>query len=77
MDTANLVHMVNRIGEFFASMPDREQALEGIAHHLVQFWAPRMREHLLAHLDGDGAPDLMPLAREAIEAHRQRLARRG
>jgi formate dehydrogenase subunit delta len=73
MDTANLVHMANRIGEFFASMPDRDQAREGIAHHLAQFWAPPMRRSLLAYLDSSGAPDLLPLAREALELHRHQL----
>ena len=43
MDSANLVRMANRIGEFFEAMPEREEALQGIAEHIRKFWEPRMR----------------------------------
>lgn len=29
MDAANLVHMANRIGQFLAAMPDRQEARDG------------------------------------------------
>jgi formate dehydrogenase subunit delta len=70
MNNDNLVRMVNRIGAFFASMPDRQEALEGIAMHIRRFWEPRMRRQLLAHLDerqGDGI-DVVVLA--ALQQHR-------
>ena len=53
VDTAaTLVRLANRIGEFFAAFPEREEALDGIAQHLAKFWEPRMRRALYAHLDG-------------------------
>ena len=51
MDNQNLIDMANRIGDFFDSMPDREEALAGIADHIRRFWEPRMRRALLAELD--------------------------
>ena len=38
MDSANLVRMANRIGEFFEAMPERDEALQGIAEHIRKFW---------------------------------------
>ena len=43
--------MANRIGEFFQAMPDRQEALLGVATHIRKFWDPRMRRELLAYLD--------------------------
>jgi formate dehydrogenase subunit delta len=74
MDPANLIHMANRIGEFFAAQPDRAEALDGIATHLQKFWAPRMRRQLFALIDAGEASVLMPLVREALERKRASLA---
>jgi len=74
MDTANLVHMANRIGEFFAALPDRSEAREGVATHLCRYWAPRMRRQILADLDAGEAGGLSDLVREALVAHRAKLA---
>ncbi len=74
MDTANLIHMANRIGEFFASLPDRNEAREGVATHLCRYWAPRMRRQILADLDAGEAGALSELVREALVAHRSKLA---
>lgn len=73
MDTANLVHMANRIGEFFAALPDRNEAREGVATHLCRYWAPRMRRQILADLDAGTAAGLSELVREALVAHRSKL----
>lgn len=73
MDPANLVEMANRIGEFFAAMPDRDEALDGIATHVRKFWAPRMRRQLFEQLDRGEAADLAPLVREALVARRAQL----
>lgn len=73
MDPANLVEMANRIGEFFAAMPDREEALDGIATHVRKFWAPRMRRQLFEQIDRGEAAALVPLVRAALSAHRARL----
>ena len=47
MDVNNLIRMANQIGEFFESMPDREQAMQDIASHIRRFWDPRMRHAML------------------------------
>ena len=73
MDIHNLIHLANRIGEFFQSMPDADEAQSGVAQHIHKFWEPRMRRALLAQLDADGAPTLMPLVRDAVLAHRAEL----
>ncbi len=73
MDPANLIHMANRIGEFFAALPDRSEAREGVATHLRKYWAPRMRRQILAQLDAGEAAALSDLVREALVAHRSKL----
>jgi len=78
MNIDNLVRMANRIGEFFAAMPDREEALEGIAGHIQKFWEPRMRSRLLAflqeHPDGrEGDVALAPIVLAAVTRYRDRL----
>ena len=63
MDIHNLVSMANRIGQFFESFNDREEALEGIRQHIHKFWEPRMRRELLLCLDAEEAqgPDQPPV----------------
>ena len=70
MDTANLVRMANRIGDFFEAMPERDEALEAIAQHSRKFWDPRMRRQLLAALEGGEATGLQDIVRNALERHR-------
>jgi formate dehydrogenase subunit delta len=74
MDTENLIRMANRIGDFFAAYPDREEARRSIADHVRRFWEPRMRRDLYAQLDRDGAPELKPIVAEAIKQYRSELA---
>jgi formate dehydrogenase subunit delta len=59
-----LVIMANQIAKFFASQK-HDQAVEGARNHIAQFWDPRMRSRIRAHL-ADGGSGLDPLAREAI-----------
>jgi formate dehydrogenase subunit delta len=73
MDIDNLIHMANRIGEFFQSMPDREEASREIAQHLRKFWEPRMRRELLACLDRADGAALLPIVRDAVRVHRETL----
>lgn len=73
MDLNNLIHMANRIGEFFQAMPDRAEALDGIANHIEKFWEPRMRHRLNACLDTAEGEPLLPIVREALLAHRHVL----
>ncbi|MDE1183566.1 formate dehydrogenase subunit delta [Paraburkholderia sp.] len=76
MNDDNLIDMANRIGDFFASMPDHDEALAGIADHIKRFWEPRMRRALLNTLDV--APEALnvpmtPIVRETLSAHREML----
>ena len=76
MNSEHLIDMANQIGAFFESMPDRDEALTGIAEHIRRFWEPRMRRALLAALDdpsGEGAQRAAPIVRDAIAAHRASL----
>ncbi|MEK8045520.1 formate dehydrogenase subunit delta [Ideonella margarita] len=68
MDIANLVHMANRIGQFFEAMPDRAEALDGIANHIRKFWEPRMRRGLANALAAPETHELLPIVREALAA---------
>ncbi|MBX3656423.1 MAG: formate dehydrogenase subunit delta [Ramlibacter sp.] len=72
MDSDNLVRMANRIGVFFEAMPDRPEALEGIANHLRKFWDPRMRREFLVLVDtaDSGVSDIV---KEAVLRHRAAL----
>ena len=73
MHTDALIRMANQIGSFFEAMPDRTEALEGIAQHIRKFWEPRMRRELLAHVDGGGSTGLSAMVSEAIARHRGEL----
>ncbi|MGH8781598.1 formate dehydrogenase subunit delta [Paraburkholderia sp.] len=74
MDENNLIDMANRIGDFFESMPDRDEALAGIADHIHRFWEPRMRRTILAALDGPPTEiEMTPIVREALLRHREAL----
>lgn len=66
MDIDNLIHMANRIGEFFEAMPDRREAIDGINQHLRRYWEPRMRRELLAHVHERQGQGLTPLVLDAL-----------
>lgn len=68
-----LIRMANQIGTFFESMPDRTEALAGIAKHLKNFWDPRMRKAFLAHVDGSHHEDIKPIVLESVAAYRATL----
>lgn len=74
MDIHNLIGMANRIGQFFESFNDREEALAGIGNHIHKFWEPRMRRELLSHVDAGSAEGLRPIVTDAVKAHRADLA---
>ncbi len=74
MDIHNLVRMANRIGDFFDSMPCRDEALAGISDHIRKFWAPRMRQELLQHVDDTGGEGLSEILLESLKQHRDRLS---
>jgi formate dehydrogenase subunit delta len=73
MNADNLIHMANQIGEFFETMPDRDEALDDIATHIRKFWEPRMRRALLAALDTDEAQSMREIVLVALRKHRADL----
>lgn len=73
MDIQNLIKMVNRIGYFFESYPDKSEASVEIANHLKKFWEPRMRGHLLRHLDTTQGDGLTEIVLRALHAHRHEI----
>lgn len=54
MNADRLILMANQIATFFASQPGTDQAAR-VAAHLNDFWEPRMRAALLAHVRAGGA----------------------
>ncbi|MFG6449150.1 formate dehydrogenase subunit delta [Roseateles sp. BYS180W] len=66
MDTDNLIRMANRIADFFAAMPDPEEASSGVAQHISRFWEPRMRRQLLDEARKGSAQGLHPLVQQAL-----------
>jgi formate dehydrogenase subunit delta len=73
MKSDNLIRMANQIGEFFETMPEREEALDDIAGHIRKFWEPRMRRALLAALDTDEALTMREIVLAALRKHRSDL----
>lgn len=73
MDLKNLIHMANQIGDFFAAMPDQEEALLGVATHLHNFWEPRMRRQLLDYVDAENGKGLRPVVASAVRVHRDKI----
>ena len=73
MNVDNLVTMANQIGSFYETMPDRNKALADITNHIKNFWEPRMRRALLAHIDAESETELSPVVLEAIQLHRSLL----
>jgi formate dehydrogenase subunit delta len=73
-----LIRMANGIADFFVSLPDHDEAVEGVANHIRKFWEPRMRSallHFLAeHPDGVlGELSLRPLVVQAVAQNLERL----
>ena len=73
MDIRNLVKMANQIGDYFSSLPDREEALKEIAGHLQKFWAPRMRCQLLEYIDRHHGEGLQDMVLTSLNIHRAKL----
>ncbi|MBV8618170.1 MAG: formate dehydrogenase subunit delta [Curvibacter sp.] len=66
----NLIQMANRIGQFFESMPDHAEALEGVAQHIRKFWEPRMRAEFLRLVDAPGEREVRAIVLEAVGVYR-------
>jgi formate dehydrogenase subunit delta len=64
MPPEKLVMMANQIAMFFAAQGEA-RAVPQIADHIRQFWDPRMRRAIAAHI-ADGGAGLDPLAKVAL-----------
>lgn len=75
MNHNHLIDMANQIGLFFESLPDREEAVNGIADHIRRFWEPRMRRAFLAAFDTGNAQEagLSEIVETAVRRHRDAL----
>lgn len=69
METQDMVRMANQIAGFFKGYP-HDEAVKEAATHLNNFWDPRMRRQLFAHL-AKGGEGLDPLIVEAAAAVRK------
>ena len=64
-----LVYMANQIATFFEAQP-KEEAVEGVAKHINDFWEPRMRRQFFEIVDSGGA-GLSRLVLEAVPSIRR------
>lgn len=74
MNTEHLIQMANSIGDFFAAMPDADEARADLAGHIERFWEPRMRRGILEHIDRAQGAGLNEIVLQALQQHRARLA---
>jgi formate dehydrogenase subunit delta len=73
MKEEHLVQMANSIGDFFAAMPDADEARSDLAGHIQRFWEPRMRRGIFEHIDRTGGQGLKPIVLRALQDHRTQL----
>lgn len=64
-DSKRLVTMANQIAAFYKPYAEAD-AIKGTYEHLVQFWEPRMRVKMIAHVEAGGA-GLSPIALAACK----------
>lgn len=67
-----LVRMANQIGDFYASMPEKEGA-DGAASHLRLYWTPKMIREIIAFAD-QGHSGLNAVAARAVRALKETVA---
>ena len=73
MNDEHLIQMANSIGDFFAAMPDADEARSDLAAHIQRFWEPRMRRGIFGHIDRTGGAGLKPIVLEALQEHRAQV----
>ncbi|MBC8210337.1 MAG: formate dehydrogenase subunit delta [Gammaproteobacteria bacterium] len=73
MNIQNLVRMANQIGQYFETLPDRDQAVSDIATHLALFWEPRMRKQLILHVEQSHDSGLKQIVLESLRLHKLAL----
>lgn len=54
MNSDDLIRMANQIADYFRPYP-REEAVKGVADHIIAFWDPRMRARLAEIVAAGGA----------------------
>ena len=64
-DSKRLVTMANQIAAFYKPYPE-DEAVKSTYEHLIQFWEPRMRIKMIAHVQAGGA-GLDPIALAACK----------
>lgn len=64
-DHRRLVTMANQIADFFKPYGE-EEATKNTYEHLLQFWEPRMRVKMIAHVQA-GGEGLSPIALAACK----------
>ena len=69
MESADIIRMTSQIAAFFRGY-GHDEAVREIATHINNFWDPRMRNHLFAHLAKGGA-GIDPLVIEAAAGIRK------
>lgn len=69
MHSKDLIRMANQIASYFVSYP-QEEAVTEVAAHIRDFWEPRMRRHLLEHIEagGHGLHDLVLKGADGLRA---------
>lgn len=67
MSSDNLIKMANQIGQYFATEPDKAQAVRGVYQHMKNFWTPAMCRDLLAWETKHPDAALHPLVLEALK----------
>ena len=70
MNSEHLVQMANSIGDFFAAMPDAEEARRDLAAHIRRYWEPRMRRGIFEHIDRARGEGLREIVLQALQQHR-------
>jgi len=56
-NSQHLVQMANDIGNFFRPQP-REEAIQGIADHIKNYWTRRMRDAICTQIDDSHLDEL-------------------
>ncbi len=73
MNIEHLITMANQIGDFFKAYPDADVAKKDIIGHIKKFWALRMRQQIIAHVQEHGGQGLSPIVIEAIKENQALL----
>lgn len=60
MNSEDLIRMANQIADYYRPYP-RDEAVKGVADHIIAFWDPRMRTGL-AEIVAHGGMGLSELA---------------